>query len=257
MVAGAAERRAFVEHVMGMPLSVHVQGPEAHGALVARAVEELVAELRLLDALFSTYRADSQISRLQRGEMELEGCDPLVREVHVLCEVARERTGGLFDAWACVPGRPGVFDPTGLVKTWALTRAARPLLAVDDKLGVAVGFAGDVLVRSGDGMPWSVGIEDPRDRSRTIARVPVTDGGVATSGGAARGDHIVQPSTGRPARGVASATVVGPSLLWADVFATAVVALGPGAVDWVGELHGTSGLLVLDDGTVHRWANEP
>lgn len=253
----SATRRAFVEHVMGMPISVHVRGPEARGETVERAVAALFADLRDAEAVFSTYRADSQISRLQRGELELADCRPEVREVHRLCEAALVRTGGSFDAWSAVPGRPGVFDPTGLVKTWALARASRGLLDLPG-LGVAVGAAGDILVRSGDGGPaWQIGIEDPRDRTRILATVPVEDGGIATSGSAARGDHIVDPTSGGRAREVLSATVVGPSLMWADVFATAAVARGASAVEWVHGLHGTSGLLVLADGTAHRWVNEP
>ncbi len=85
---------------------------------------------------------------------------------------------------------------------------------------------------------WTVGIEDPRDGGRIQARVPVQDGAVATSGTAARGLHIVDPRSGERAANVRSATVIGPSLLWADVYATAAVALGREAVNWVGSLHG-------------------
>lgn len=256
-VAEPAARRVFVDHVMGMPISVHVRGARARGVEVEQAVGTLFDGLRDAEEVFSTYRPDSEISRLQRGELALANCRPEVREVHRLCEAALVLTGGSFDAWSAVPGRPGVFDPTGLVKTWAVARASRALLDLTG-LGVAVGAAGDILVRSGDDGPaWQIGIEDPRDRSRIVATVPVNDGGTATSGRAARGDHIIDPLSGRHAREVLSATVVGPSLMWADVFATAAVARGAAAVRWVQGLHGTSGVLVLADGTVHRWANQP
>ncbi len=244
-------RRAWVEQIMGMPISVHLRGDEAHGAEAERAVAELFASLRAADALFSTYRQDSQVSRLRRGELGLAQCDPAVREVHGLCVRARATTGGYFDAWASGDG----FDPTGLAKTWALERAAVSLSALPG-IGAAVGAGGDILVLPDDGpAPWRIGIEDPRDRTRTLATVPVHEGGVATSGIAARGAHIIDPHTGRPVTEVLSATVSGPSLLWADVWATAAVARGVDAVDWVGGLPATSGLLVLADGRVHRWAN--
>jgi FAD:protein FMN transferase len=247
--------RAWVEQVMGMPISVHARGPRAADPRTAQAVERLFADLRDADATFSTYRPDSVVSRLQRGELSLEECDGSVREVERLCRTARERTAGVFDAWAADAARPGVFDPTGLVKGWAVSRAARGLDRLTD-VAIAVGAGGDVLVSSGGtGRRWTVGIEDPRDRRRVLARVPVLDGAVATSGTAARGAHIVDPRTGRPAHGVLSATVVGPSLLWADVFATAAVALGADAVGWVDRLPGTSGMLVLTHGRVHRWQN--
>lgn len=258
---GGEPRRAWVEHVMGMPVSVHARGPGARGEAADAAVRLLLDDLHAADARFSTYRAGSEVSRLARGETTLDACSDDLREVHRLCRTARERTGGWFDAWAAAPGRPGGFDPTGLVKTWAVARAARRLA---DPALAAVSFAvvagGDVLVRPADrgtgtgaGTPWRVGVEDPRDRTRVLATVGLTSGGVATSGSAARGAHVIDPFTGAPATGVLSATVVAPSLLWADVWATTAVARGASAPAWTRTLAGTSGLLVLADGTVHRW----
>lgn len=249
-------RRAWARQIMGMPISVHVRGDGARGPAAAAAASGLFADLRVADALFSTYREDSEINRLARGELDLDDCDPALREVHHLCEVARERTGGYVDAWA-VPGRPGEFDPTVLVKTWAVARAARRFDALPG-LALAVGAGGDILLTPGDEPdPWRIGIEDPRDRTRLLATVPVRDGGIATSGVAARGAHIFDPHTGDPALEVLSATVIGPSVMWADVWATAAIARGAAAVDWVETLHGTSGMLVLADGRVHRWQNAP
>ncbi|WP_024286713.1 FAD:protein FMN transferase [Cellulomonas sp. KRMCY2] len=257
------EHRAWVEQIMGMPISVHLRGAGARGSAAEPAVAALFADLRAAEAMFSTYRDDSQISRIQRGELDLADADPAVREVHRLCEVALIRTDGWFDAWNAVPGRPGVFDPTGLVKTWAVGRAARMLDHLPGP-SAAIGAGGDVLIRPGaligpgaDAYAWRVGIEDPRDRTRILATVPLSDGGVATSGIAARGAHILDPHTGEAVTEVLSATVIGPSLLWADVWATTAVARGAAAVDWVATLHGTSGMLVLADGTIRRWSNEP
>jgi len=249
------ERRVWVEHVMGMPVSVHARGAGSRSDDADHAVQALFAELHELEAIFSPYRDDSQVSRLQRGDLTLDAADDVVREVFRLCDVARILTDGAFDAWYSVPARPGVFDPTGLVKGWAVARAARRLDGLGH-LAFAVGAGGDILVRPGTAdHEWLIGIEDPRDRSRVLATLPVRDGAVATSGVAARGLHIVDPRSGDRATGVLSATVIGPSLMWADVFATAAVALGRDAVEWTSGLHGTSGMLVLADGVVHRWAN--
>lgn len=247
-------RRAWAEQIMGMPISVHVRDARAHSDEVAAAVGDVFSELMAVDAMFSPFRPGSQLCRIQRGELRLADADPSVQEVELLCRTALDRTDGWFDAWHSRPARPGMFDPTGLVKTWATSRAARHLDALG--LSYALGAGGDVLLRAApDGEPWLVGIEDPRDRTRVLATVPVADGGVATSGIAARGAHIVDPHTTSPVTDVLSATVVGPSLMWADVFATAAVAMGRAATAWVGSLHGTSGMLVLADGAVHRWGN--
>lgn len=250
----ALPSRAFVEHVMGMPIGVHVRGRDARGERVADAVAAFMADLRTAEARFSPYLPDSEVSRLQRGELALADAHPQLREVERLCRTALERTDGWFDAWHSRDD--GRFDPTGLTKTWAVAWAvARTLERVPD-IGYAVNAGGDVLLRGApDGEPWMVGIQDPADTSAVIARIPVTDGAVATSGTAARGAHVLDPHTGEHVTGIVSATVVGPSLLWADVFATALVAMGERAVAWSATLPGTSGMLVLEGGDTHRWAN--
>ncbi|MDM7853532.1 FAD:protein FMN transferase [Cellulomonas alba] len=244
-----APRRAWTVQVMGMPVSIHVRGGNPHGSQARDAVERAYATLRDVDARFSPFRADSELSRLRRGELTLAAASDDLRLVERLCRTAVERTAGAFDPWRWRDG----FDPTGLVKGWAVARAGELLREVDGDVLVDAG--GDVLAWSRSGRPWVVGIEDPTDRSRVLARVPLLDGAVATSGPAARGAHIVDPRTGEPAAGVLSATVVGPSILWADVAATTAVVLGPAAEAWTSTLHGTSGLLVLAGGRVHRWAN--
>ena len=62
--------------------------------------------------------------------------------------------------------------------------------------------------------------------------------GVATSGTAARGNHLYDPLTGQDAVGSASLTVSGPSLETADVLATAAFVAGAGAFDVVAAVPG-------------------
>jgi FAD:protein FMN transferase len=250
----ALPRRAWVQQVMGLPVSVHVRGSalgdDDDGARdgVETAVAELFAELRRLDARFSTYRADSEVSLLRAGGRAAPS--PLLAEVQQLCAVARGATGGAFDA-----DLPGGWDPSGLVKGWAVERAVAPLRVVCAALGLdwLVDAGGDVLLRAVDGRTWSVGVEDPADPSRLLGSLRLRDGAVATSGSAHRGAHIVDPATGAPATTAVQATVVGPSLLWADVFATAaVVKAGDGtrggaeaARAWLDTLSGYRGSLAL------------
>ena len=252
-------RRAFVAQVMGLPVSVHVRGPAAQGPDVAAAAEALLDALRADDALFSTWRPDSEVSRIRRGELCLQNAHPRVREVAALCEEASRRTGGSFDAW--LPGEGGVrvFDPTGLVKGWAVEQATRALVAQLARLGahdVLVAAGGDVLVdcERTDTPDWRVAVEDPRDRSRTLLTVPLRRGAVATSGTAARGDHIVDPATGAAPSGLLSATVVGPELTWADVYATAAFVRGDGALAWLAGLPGHAAVVVTTDGAVRTTA---
>jgi thiamine biosynthesis lipoprotein len=74
----------------------------------------------------------------------------------------------------------------------------------------------------GPAAPWWVGVEDPRDRSRIAEVVELRRAGVATSGTAVGGAHLYERSTGTFVGRAGSVTVVGPSPMWADVWATAL-----------------------------------
>lgn len=221
----AADRRAYVAQIMGLPFSLHCRGP-FDAAAEAQAVDAVWEYLRWADAVFSPYRSDSDISRIGRGELTVHGAHPEVAEVLALAEEAKALTGGAFDVYYA-----GRLDPSGIVKGWAAARAA----AAIDSLGVDwyLGAGGDIAVCTrGFGPPWRIGIEDPDDATRTLAVLPLADGAIATSGRSHRGDHIVDPAAGAAARGIAQATVYGPDLVWADIFATALVAAGTLQPDW-------------------------
>jgi thiamine biosynthesis lipoprotein len=234
-----------------------VRGPQAAGPGVADAVEQAFRALRADDALFSTWQPDSQVSRIRRGELALADADPRVRDAADLCEQAAARTGGSFSGWLPGPDGVPVFEPTGLVKGWAVERAFDALvarLAATEPHDVLLSAGGDVVVACGrtDTADWVVGIEDPTDRRRMLLRVPLRRGAVATSGTAARGAHILDPATGAPATGLLSATVIGPTLTWADVYATAAFAAGPDVPPWLAALTDHAAVLVGTDGTVRQ-----
>ncbi len=247
----AAGRRAWVEQIMGMPISLHVRGPRVDDGDVVETVGAVFADLRAADALFSTYRADSEISRLRRGVLVLADCSDDVREVAALCDEARQRTGGAFDANIACPDSVTPFDPTGLVKGWAAERATRHLEALDDH-AYCLNAGGDVVVggHDDDAAPWRVGVERPFHPDQLVAVLELTRGAVATSGRAQRGRHLVDPATGMPARDLHSVTVTGPSLLWADVLATAAYVRGAGAFELLATAAGYEAIVVDDAGEV-------
>lgn len=228
---------------MGTVFSLDVRGgrPDA----VREAVREAVAGLRRVDEVFSTYRDDSQISRLARGELGVGECDPEVAEVLELAAEAERVSEGWFS-----PRYRGRLDPTGIVKGWATERAARRLAAAGAS-GVSVNGGGDVqlLGAPGAGRPWRVGVSDPL-RPGGLAAVVSAAGAdavaVATSGTAERGDHIVDPRTGRSAvTDLVAVTVVAPRLTWADCWATAAFAMGSReGLRWLESLPGVEGLLI-------------
>jgi len=225
-----AERR--LEHVMGMPVAVEVRDGRAGPAVLDR----VFAWLRFVDATFSTYREDSEIRRLDRGELELADAHPAVRKVLARCARVRAATGGYFDARA-----RGMLDPSGLVKGWAVDRAGE-LLAAGGARSFCVDAGGDVLVRGG---PWRVGVRHPRLRERTAAVLCVTDAALATSGAYERGPHVVDPHTGQPPSGAVAVTVLGRELATADAYATAAFAMGDHGPAWTAGLPGFGAMTIL------------
>jgi thiamine biosynthesis lipoprotein len=101
-----------------------------------------------------------------------------VREVAALCDEAARRTGGAFSAWLPGPDGEPAFDPTGLVKGWAVEQAFVALVERLAPLGAhdaLVSAGGDVVVVCArtDTPDWRIGVEDPQDRSRTLLTVPL------------------------------------------------------------------------------------
>jgi thiamine biosynthesis lipoprotein len=238
-----------VEQVMGMPISLALRGRHTDDAARA-AWAEVVVFLQHVDAVFSTYRPDSHVSRLARGEITVADCPPEVGEVLALGAAAERESWGAFSIRLPRPDGSLVLDPSGVVKGWAVERAAAALDQLPDT-DYCLSAGGDMTCRTldRDGVPWRVGIEDPADPRRVLAVVPVFTGGVATSGTAHRGAHLVDARTGRPPAGVASVTVVAGSLTWADIDATAAYAQGENAARWLETRRGRSGLVVWADGT--------
>ena len=237
-----------VEHCMGTVFSLDVRDPGTW----ADAFGEVTAWLHRVDAVFSTHRDGSDLSRLRRGKLTLREADPMVGDVLDLCAQVQAETGGWFTArWR------GGLDPTGLVKGWAVERASA-LLRARGSGNHAVNGGGDVQLagEAAPGRPWRVGVADPHIAGAAIATVAGGDRAVATSGTAERGAHIVDPFTGRPATcgttGLASVTVTGPSLTRADAYATAAYAMGPAGLSWVRSLPGYDALTVSADGRLQR-----
>jgi thiamine biosynthesis lipoprotein len=229
---------------MGMPIVLDLRDE-----LDADAVDSMWNVLRQADAIFSTYKDDSEISRLNRGELALEDAHPDVREVLALCDQLRVITDGYFDAGAVVEG--GV-DPSGLVKGWSVDRAGEVL----DEAGAfnySLNAGGDIRLR-GRPLPdeprWRVGIQHPETLDRLAAVVEGNDLAIATSGAYRRGEHVVDPHTGKAPVGVLSVTIAGPELATADAYATAAFAMGEAGPEWTASLGLYEAMTILADGRV-------
>ncbi|MFI6111059.1 FAD:protein FMN transferase [Kitasatospora sp. NPDC051164] len=229
---------------MGTVFSITVRDP---GPETAAALGRIVERLHRIDAVFSTYRPDSDISRLDRGELTRAACDPDVPGVLAACRQVAAETDGWFTE------RPGGrLDPSGWVKGWAVEEAAA-LLRSSGARQYCVSGGGDVQTGGG---PWRIGIADPRQPALIAAVLAGRGLAVATSGTAERGAHIIDPHTGRPATGLASLTLVGApgtGIARIDAWTTAAFAMGPDrALAWAARRPGIEALAILPDGT-KRW----
>ncbi|MDQ1448221.1 MAG: FAD:protein transferase [Actinomycetota bacterium] len=223
------------------------------------AVDACFDWFRQVDDLFSTWRSDTEIMQIGRGELSVEDANPLVREVLALSEQMRLESNGVFDitfgARAGVASRPGFapIDPSGIVKGWAVARAGDLLRAAGASC-FFVNAGGDVITGghpSDSQAAWRVGIQHPWERDRVAAVVAVADAAVATSGRYERGDHVVDPRSGLPAKDLASVTVIGPDLAVADAYATAAIALGPAqGMRWLATRAGYEGMAITDNRAV-------
>ena len=233
-----------------MPISVALRGRHADDEMGRSAWIAVIGSLREADLVFSTYRPDSYVSRLGRGEISPADCPPEVTEVLQLGAAAERDSHGAFRVRRPSPGGGTVFDPAGVVKGWAVERAADFLRELPDT-DFCLSAGGDLTCRATrpGSDPWRVGIEDPRDPTRILAVVPVRVGAVATSGTVHRGSHLVDGRSGAAPECVASVTVVAGSLTWADIDATAAYALGPDAAAWLRTRPGRTGLVVWRDGS--------
>jgi thiamine biosynthesis lipoprotein len=187
-----------VEEVMGTAVVLDLRwAPGEEPARAEEAVVEAVRCLHEIDRVFSTWRSDSDVSRLRRDEIGLGSCQPMVRAVVQLCVQARRMSAGWFDPWRM----PGGFDPTGLVKGWAAREAADR----DGRPGVrhvSVNAGGDVCVvgsaSGGETGSWTVGVTDPRRPQTLLTTVSLSDGAVATSGATSAARWRSTRSPGRP-----------------------------------------------------------
>ncbi len=246
-----------VELVMGMAVSIDVRDDvgslgDGSGHLAINAVAAVVDWLHHVDATFSTYKIESPISRLGMGLATLDEMPAEVIEVLALCEELRDDTNGAFDALVVPAPNGSLLDPSGVVKGWSIERAAA-ILEAHGLRNFCINAGGDIAIRGEirPGEPWRIGIRHP-DLPDKSAAVLMGSGrlAVATSATYERGAHIIDPATNEPTADLASVTIVGPDLTYADAYATAVFVMGVDGLNWLVERHPDhAGFVITHDGT--------
>lgn len=222
--------------VMGMPSTINVADPNAN----EKDIDQVFNYFQVMDRIFSTYKPESAVEKINRGELKEINYPPQVKEVLHLAEVTKRESKGYFDVYS-----KGRLDPSGLVKGFAIHRGAKLLKEMGYK-NFFVEIAGDIEVcgKNGVGQDWSVGIENPFNQTEIIKIVNLSGKGIATSGTYLRGDHIYNPLTGKKADEIMSLTVIGPNIYEADRFATAAFAMGEEGLAFIDSLPGFEGYMV-------------
>jgi FAD:protein FMN transferase len=234
------------EEVMGTIVTIDISLDDANAQSKAfPRISRARAILHRADALFSTWKKDSPISRIRRGEISADEAPAQVGMVLEACERARQLSNGWFDPWAM----PGGLDPSGYVKGWAAQRALGVLVGPGVAAAV-VNAAGDIATfgHPAAGGPFRIGIVDPR-APRELACVVEIDGAIATSGTYERGAHLIDPHSGKSRCPVASASVSGPDLGLADALATALAVAGEEELSMIDRLDGYEGFVIAQDGS--------
>lgn len=223
--------------LMGMPITVEIVDTSA----TAGAFDDVYAYFNYVDQTFSPFKETSEVSRINRGELAIaDACDDM-RIVLELAELTKRETNGYFDVW-----HNGEFNPSGIVKGWAIDEAASQLYLRGFQ-NFYVDAGGDVQVYGTNAQdePWKVGICNPFDLNQIVKTVTLSDRGIATSGSYMRGAHIYNPhQADDPLDEVVSLTVIGPDVCEADRIATAAFAMGRAGIYFVEQLAGFEGYMI-------------
>jgi FAD:protein FMN transferase len=288
-----------VDGIMGTRIMVELWSDD-HAA-GERAIDAVMAEMRHIDATMSTYKPDSEISRV--NARAAQGPVQISRELFGLLETALEYsriTDGAFDITyasvgfmydfrarhrpteqqisAALPAvnyhhllldrathtvrfsQPGVrIDLGGIAKGYSVDRG----IGILQQRGIShamVQAGGDSRI-IGDrfGKPWIVGIRHPDRRDEVIARLPLVDTAISTSGdyeryfdeNGVRYHHIIDPRTGHSASAVRSATVLAPTATRTDGLSKTAFVLGAEAAIAIYERLGdVDAIIVKPDGKV-------
>jgi thiamine biosynthesis lipoprotein len=223
--------------LMGMPITVEIVDPGEN----ERLLDAVFGYFGYIDRKFSTFKPDSEISMINRQELRLEEASDEMKAIFRLAEQTRQESEGYFEI-----RRNGIYDPSGIVKGWAILNAAEILRDAGCE-NYYVDAGGDIQAagKNGLGESWRVGIQNPFNPMEIVKVLSIQNCGIATSGTYVRGQHIFNPQVPeQPITDIVSLTVIGSDVFEADRFATAAFAMGPGGIQFIERLTGFEGYMI-------------
>jgi FAD:protein FMN transferase len=235
--------------LMGMTINVEIAG-----SLASEADFEVVfSYFKSVERKFSFFREDSEITLLNNKKIGREELSDETKTVFTLAEATRIQTNGYFD----IVTPEGKYNPSGLVKGWAIYNASKLLLGKGFK-DFYIEAGGDIQVYglNAQEKKWSVGIQNPFDPSQIVKVVYLSDKGIATSGTYRRGQHIYDPhNPGSDLEDIVSISVIGPNIYEADRFATAAFAMAREGINFIEQLDGFEAYMIDKRGMAVQTSN--
>jgi len=230
-----------------MPITVEIVTINGDNSTdVKQTIDSVFDYFKYVDLTFSTYKEHSEIMKINRGEIKIDDASKDMKEIFRLSEETKKETNGYFD----IKNRKGIFDPSGIVKGWAILNAANIVKKAGYK-DYYVEAGGDIQVSGNNdkGENWTVGIRNPFNIEQIVKVLKIKNEGVATSGTYERGQHIYNPKNKEQLfTDIVSLTVIGPNVYEADRFATAAFAMGRKGIEFIERLRGFHGYLIDSKG---------
>jgi len=227
---------------MGMTIKIEINDKNANEEIF----NKIFSYFEEVDKRFSTYKEDSEISKINRGELKANKWSSDMKEIFKLSEKTKKETNGYFD----IQRPDGKYDPSGLVKGWAIWEAAN-IIKKEGYNDFYVDAGGDIQAfgKNDQNEPWKIGIRNPFKTEEIIKKLSIKDIGVATSGTYVRDQHIYNPKNpNEKIENIVSLTVIGPNVYEADRFATAAFAMGKNGIYFIENLPGFEGYMVDKNG---------
>lgn len=226
--------------LMGMPITVEIADKTATGKDSA----EVFDYFKSIDDRFSTYKKNSEISLINNGDIKENNFSPEMKEIFSISEETNKLTSGYFN----IKTPNGEYDPSGIVKGWAIYNASQ-ILKNNGFENFYIDAGGDIQThgKNKDGNKWRVGIRNPLNTNEVIKILELSGEGIATSGTYIRGDHIYNPNNKNyHIKDIISLTVIGKNVYEADRFATAAYAMGLSGINFIEKLEGFEGYIIND-----------
>ena len=236
--------------LMGMPITIEIVDKWA----TKKAIDKIFKYFEYIDKTFSTFKPDSEISKINRGEIEKNSYSTDMKIVFELAEKTKNETNGYFD----IIDNNGKYNPSGIVKGWAIYCATQ-ILRKDGFENFYVNAGGDIQFcgKNSENKLWNSGIKNPFNQNEIVKVVYLESGqGIATSGNYIRGDHIYNPKNrNKIIDEIVSFTVIGPNVQEADRFATAVFAMGKSGINFLEKMPEFAGYMIDKNGVAFMTSN--